>query len=781
MAERYEDKMTLASNEQIFIIQGMDCAGCAKTLERGVAQLKGVQSCEIHFTTERLRVQGDVEREQIVQRVRELGYDVVEPVSDSAAPSTPEQEPRKAPNFLSFMWQRNETRLALLGAILILPGLIFGEILGMHLWWVDLLALAALLVAGWPIARSAWRALSVSRELNINVLMTIAAIGAVAIGATVEAGMVMVLFAIGEALEGYTSARARHAIRSLMEVAPATAIRLKPQAEQTSCSCACSCEHDHEHEHEHSHTHGHSHSLNEERVAISALQIGDIILVRPGERLPMDGLVHAGFSSVNQAPITGESRLIEKRAGDEVFAGSINGEGSIEIEITRLAADNTINRMIRMVEEAQERRAPVQRFVDQFAKYYTPAVVVIALLVATIPPLLFGQPFLNPSPDSFGWLYRALALLVVACPCALVISTPVSVISALSAAARNGVLIKGGAFLEALAKVKAVAFDKTGTLTKGQPSVVEVRSTNCKGSNGQASCPACDDLLALAYAVERRSEHPLAYAIAQAASSRGLVARYAPAEQVTALTGRGVSGLVAGSDVLVGSHSYFDAAIAHDEQQCRAAHADAMAGYTPVLVSVAGSYRGTITLADTVRPSAQEAIAQLKQTGIDNIAMLTGDQRATAHKIAEPLGVTDIRADLLPADKVSAVEALQQQYGPLAMIGDGINDTPALASASVGIAIDAANGGTNQAMETADITLMSDDLRKIPFAIRLSKVAMNTVKTNVIFSIAIKLLFLVLVLAGYGTLWMAVFADVGTSVLVTLNGMRLLRFRDQSA
>lgn len=772
--------MTTAPNEQIFTIHGMDCAGCAKTLERGVAQLKGVQSCEIHFTTERLRVQGEVEREQIVQRVRELGYEVAEPASASPNPSSAEQAPSKLPNFFGFMWQRNETRLALLGALLILPGLIFGEILGMHLWWVDLLALAALLTAGLPIARSAWRAISVSRELNINVLMTIAAIGAVIIGATVEAGMVMVLFAIGEALEGYTSARARHAIRSLMEVAPATAIRLS-SANTCESSCACSCADEHTHEDTHDHAHDHSHTASEERVPISTLQIGDIILVRPGERLPMDGLVHAGFSSINQAPITGESRLIEKQAGDEVFAGSINGEGSIEIEITRLAADNTINRMIRMVEEAQERRAPVQRFVDQFAKYYTPAVVVIALLVAVIPPVFFAQPFLNPTPDSFGWLYRALALLVVACPCALVISTPVSVISALSAAARNGILIKGGAFLEALAKVKAVAFDKTGTLTKGQPAVVEVRSTSCKGSGDQAACPDCDDLLALAYAVERRSEHPLAYAISQAATSRGLVSRYAPAEQVTALMGRGVSGLVAGSDVLVGSHSYFDTAIAHDERQCQAARADAMAGHTPVLVSVAGSYRGTITMSDTVRPSAQTAIAQLKQAGIENVAMLTGDQQATAQRIAEPLGVTDIRADLLPADKVSAVEALQKQYGNLAMVGDGINDTPALATASVGIAIDAANGGTNQAMETADITLMSDDLRKIPFAIRLSKAAMNTVAVNVVFSIVVKLLFLGLVLTGYGTLWMAVFADVGTSVLVTLNGMRLLRFRDQSA
>jgi Zn2+/Cd2+-exporting ATPase len=507
-----------------------------------------------------------------------------------------------------------------------------------------------------------------------------------------------------------------------------------------------------------------------------------VIVVRPGERIPMDGVIRAGASAVNQAPITGESRLVEKEPGAELFAGSINGEGSLEVTVTHLAADNTIARMIRLVEEAQERRAPVQRFVDQFARWYTPAVVVLALLVAALPPLLFGQPFWNPSPEEFGWLYRALALLVVACPCALVISTPVSVVSAMSAAARNGVLIKGGAFLEALSKVRAVAFDKTGTLTAGRPSVVAVRAAACPEPALAAvgHCDACDEVLVLASAVERRSEHPLAHAIVTASAERGLDGRVPAAEGVTALVGRGVVGRVNGQEVLVGSHRHFDRDFAHDARHCAAAVQDAAAGHTPVMVGMGGSYLGTITLSDAVRDSSRAAVAQLKGMGLRAVVMLTGDQQATAERIGADVGVTDVRAELLPEQKVAAVEALQRAYGPIAMVGDGINDTPALATASVGIAIGGAHGGTNQAMETADVTLMSDDLRQLPFALGLSRAAMRTVGVNIALSIGIKLVFLVLVLAGMGTIWMAVLADMGTSLLVTLNGMRLLGYRPAS-
>lgn len=742
--------MSTTDTELTFQIQGLDCANCAQTLEKGVGQLDQVTFCELNFNTEKMRVKGTANRTQIVERVRELGYDVVEPQSQGDT----EASSLQPPNFLQFMWQRHDTRLALLGGVLIVPVIILAELLGMHHPLLDLAALGALFIAGFPIARSAWRAIRINRDININVLMTIAAIGAVFIGEYIEAGTVIVLFALAEALEGYTSGRSRDAIRSLMQVVPNKATRL----------------------------HRHGDQVEESRVMVEDLRVGDRIVVKPGEYIPMDGRVVAGASAVNQAPITGESRLLEKTVEAEVFASSINGEGTLEIEVTRLAADNTISRMIKLVEEAQEKQAPAQRFVDQFARYYTPAVVVLAVLVAVIPPLFWSQPFLNPDPDTFGWLYRGLALLVVACPCALVISTPVSIISAISNAARSGVLIKGGVYLEQLNKVKAIAFDKTGTITAGQPAVVAVRSIRCAAASQPANTPLtapycndCDDLLALASAVERRSEHPIAHAIASKAASLGLQDRYPAADMVTALTGRGVTGRVANREVMIGSHRFFDANIPHSETHCEAADRDAAQGYTPMMVSADGQYLGVLTVADTVRQTSRAAVAKLEQLGLKAVIMLTGDSAATAHNIAQQVGVTDVRAELLPEHKVSAVEALRAQYGPVAMVGDGINDAPALAAADVGIAIGAAYGGTAQAIETADIALMSDDLRRLPFAFQLSRATMRTIYANVILSIGIKLIFLILVLFGMGTMWMAVLADMGTSLLVTLNGTRLLR------
>jgi Cd2+/Zn2+-exporting ATPase len=766
---------TTGAPGQTLHIQGMDCAGCASTVEQGVCNLPGVESVELNFTSEKLQVTGSVSREALIARVRALGYDV----ADSATT----QAPKTTGSFLQFMWQRSATRLALLGALLILPGILLHELLGIAHWLIDLAAFGALLAAGVPIARSAWRALTINRTITINVLMTIAAIGAVIIGAYIEAGMVMVLFAIGEALEGYTSSRARDSIRSLMQVVPATATLLQrsptqPQPDDTigmialepthaaddGCTTGC-CPPS-------------AANTQQQRVPVETLQVGDVILARPGERIPMDGRVLAGESSVNQAPITGESRLIERASGDTVFAGSINGAGALEVEVTHRAEDTTISRLIRMVEEAQEQRAPTQRFIDRFARYYTPTVVVLALLVAIVPPLLFGQPFWNPDADTFGWFYRALALLVVACPCALVISTPVSIVSAISNASRRGVLFKGGAHLETLSRVQTIAFDKTGTLTAGKPAVVQTRTATCHAgcpAAQQAACTDCDDLLALASAVEQRSEHPLAQAIVTAATQRHVQDRYPAASHVTALTGQGVTGQVAGREVLLGNHRSFDAHIPHAPDVCTAATADATAGYTPVLVSADNRYIGTIALADTVRASSREAIAYLQQAGVQRLVMLTGDTASTAQRIGDEVGVTEVQADLLPEDKVEAVRALQQ-HGPVAMVGDGINDAPALAAADVSIAMGGQAGGTAQAMETADITLMRDDLRLLPFALRLSRTTMRTIQTNIVLALGAKLAFLVLVLLGMGTLWMAVLADMGASLLVTLYGVRLLNW-----
>ncbi|MFP4441303.1 MAG: heavy metal translocating P-type ATPase [Chloroflexaceae bacterium] len=763
---------------QTFHIQGMDCAGCARTIEQGVCGLAGVASCELNFTSEKLHITGDVSRETVIARVRALGYEVVEP--DTATQSAP------TGNFFQFLWQRPTTRLALLGALLILPGIILHELLGIEHWLIDLSALAALLSAGVPIARSAWRALIINCAITINLLMTIAAIGAVIIGAYTEAGMVIVLFALGEALEGYTSSRARDSIRSLMQVVPNTAtllrqaqspapsgamggiIPLEPTsgAGGTCTGDACTPA-----------------TPGEQRVSVESLQPGDVILARPGERIPMDGRVIAGDSAVNQAPITGESRLIDKTVGDTLFAGSINGAGALEIEVTHRAEDTTISRLIRMVEEAQEQRAPTQRFIDRFAHYYTPAVVVLALLVAIVPPLFFGQPFWNPDADTFGWFYRALALLVVACPCALVISTPVSLVSAISNAARRGVLVKGGVHLETLSRVRVIAFDKTGTLTAGKPTVIQTRTVACPDgchSEQPDICSDCDDLLALAHAVEQRSEHPLAQAIVNAAAQRQVQDRYPAASQVAALAGRGVRGIVDGQEVLLGSHQVFEKSIPHPAALCAAAGADAAAGYTPVLVGTNNHYLGTITVADTVRDSSRAAIARLRQTHVQHLVMLTGDTAGTAQHIGDAVGVTEVRAGLLPEEKLQAVHELRQQYGPVAMVGDGINDAPALAAADVSIAIGGQAGGTAQAMETADMTLLRDDLRLLPFALSLSRATMRTIQTNIVLALGAKLVFLVLVLLGMGTLWMAVLADMGASVLVTLYGTRLLGWGERA-
>jgi Cd2+/Zn2+-exporting ATPase len=448
-----------------------------------------------------------------------------------------------------------------------------------------------------------------------------------------------------------------------------------------------------------------------------------------------------------------------------------------------------------MVEEAQAQKAPAEKFVDQFARIYTPAVVALAVLVAVVPPILFGAPFL-PSPfgrgdlwptgghggeGDQGWLYRALELLVVACPCALVISTPVVLVSAISNAARNGVLIKGGVYLELLSRVNAIAFDKTGTLTEGRPRVIEVKSVACQPAEKLAAkenCPSCENLLALASAVERRSEHPLAKAVVTAAEQGRVSAAYPAAEDVKAITGKGVIGTVDGRDVLIGSHAYFDQVMPHDRAQCAAVEAAAAQGRTALLVGADDAYLGYITVADAVRESSKRAIAKLKRAGVSSLVMLTGDNAATAATIAAEVGVTEVKANLLPEHKVDVVKALLAEHGTVAMVGDGINDAPALATASLGIAMGA---GTAQALETADIALMGNDLTKLPFAIWLSRAAMRTIKANIAFAVGVKLAFLALVLMGLGTMWLAVLADVGAALVVTLFGMRLLKWTPKPA
>jgi Cd2+/Zn2+-exporting ATPase len=722
---------------KVYRVGNMDCAHCAREVETGVSKLTGVEQVQVDFASGQMTLEGSVPYEVLKQRVEALGKTLEDP--EITGPAASAQPPQRGGviGFWDYLLTRADTRLALVGGAGIVLTLLLSLALGLDENVSGALYTVFMLITVYPIARSGLNGLRINREFNINLLMTIAAVGAVIIGEYLESATVIFLFAIGEALEGYTAERARRSLRGLLDLAPPRAVRLRAGREET--------------------------------VAVEDLHINDILLVRPGERIPMDGVVTAGVSSANQAPITGESMPVSKTVGDTVYAGSINGEGALELRVTALAQDNTLSRIIQLVEEAQSSRAPSQRLIDRFAHYYTPAVVVLALVVATIPPLLFGAPFWD-TPEGHGWFYRALAMLVIACPCALVISTPVTVIAAITAAARRGVLIKGGAHLEALGRVRAVAFDKTGTLTSGQPVVTALHAVDCVGT--PVPCAPCSDVLALAAAVEQRSTHPLAQAIVRAAAEHQVLDHYAPAANVTTLAGQGVQGRVGDRLVTVGSHSLFEQQHPHTAEVCALVDAAEAQGQTAMLLSDGERVRGYIAVADQPRTSSVNAIAELNQMGLTTI-MLTGDNERAAQAVGQAVGVTDVRARLMPEDKVQAVRGLLADFKQVAMVGDGINDTPALAAATVGIAMGGA--GSAQAVETADIALMADDLTQLPAAVRLARLARSLIRQNIALSLGLKAVFLILALLGGVSLWAAVFADVGMSLIVTLNGMRPLR------
>ncbi len=600
-------------------------------------------------------------------------------------------------------------------------------------WTTDLLGGPAMLsMAGFgaaialsmPVpARRAVRAVQ-RRSLDINVLMVIAVAGALLLGEWFEAASVVWLFGIAQWLEGWSQSRARRAIRQLLALAPATASVRRG---------------DHEVE-----------------VPLDDVRIGDVVVVRPGGRVPVDGRVLAGYSAIDQSPVTGESWPIDKSPDDEVFAGTINGAGTLEIETTREASGSTLARVAALVEQAQAQRAPVQRWVDRFARRYTPAVVGLAVIVAVVPPFVTG------TYDFATWIYRALALLVVACPCALVISTPVSIVAALTAAARAGVLVKGGAHLEQLGTVTCVALDKTGTLTSGLISVADVFAIDGESTHG---------VLAAAAGLEHGSEHPI---------GRAIVA-HARAEQVAvvagggyrALPGLGAEAVVGATSVLVGSHRLFE-----ERQLCSPslhAHVEVVEarGRTPVLVGVDGAGVGVLGLVDEMRDSGRGVVAALRAVGVTHVALLTGDREAVARQIGEAVGVDEVHGHLLPEDKVAHVRALRSRVGPVAMVGDGINDAPALAAADVGIAMGVA--GTDVAIETADVALLTNDLGVLARAIGIARATRRTIRVNVGLALGLKLAFVALAVGGLATLWMAVLADTGASLLVTANSLRLLR------
>ena len=582
---------------------------------------------------------------------------------------------------------------------------------------------AAIILGGWSVAPKAWYSVRRLRP-DMNLLMAIAVVGAVGIGEWFEAGTVAFLFAVSLALEAWSVGRSRRAVETLMALAP-TLARVRAA----------------------------DGSLVETDPAQVA--VGAHLLIKPGERVPLDGRVTAGASAINQAPITGESVPVEKETGSPVFAGTINGDGALEVEVTKAATDSTLARIVQMVGEAQRRRAPSEQWVERFARVYTPSVLVLAVVVALGPPLVLGAPW-------SVWFYRSLVLLVIGCPCALVISTPVTIVAGLAAAARNGVLVKGGMFLEAPARLRAIAFDKTGTLTRGTPVVTAV--VPLEGYD-EAS------LLERIAGLEARSDHPLARAVLVYAAERGIVPL--PAEDFRSVQGKGAIGRVGGKIYWLGSHRYLE----ERGQETAAVHdrLDAMTreGLTAVVVGTEDHVCGFVTIADAVRPDAREALDRLRRTGIRHIVMLTGDNNATARAIGTDTGVDEVFAELLPEDKVAVIERLVATYGQVGMVGDGVNDAPAMARASIGIAMGAA--GSDTAIETADIALMTDDLTKLAWLVGHSRRALSIIRQNIGLSLCIKAIFVVLTFGGVASLWAAIAADMGVSLLVISNALRLLR------
>ncbi|BET09724.1 heavy metal translocating P-type ATPase [Pandoraea sputorum] len=592
-----------------------------------------------------------------------------------------------------------------------------------HSPWVGAMVVAAILACGLPTLKKGWIALR-HFTLNIHFLMSLAVIGAMFIGQWPEAAMVIVLFALSEKLEAASLTRARRAVEALMRLAPDQA-----SVQQTDGTWA--------------------------DVPAATLAVGARVRARPGERIAIDGVIEEGASALNQASITGESVPVDKTVGDDVYAGSINESGLIVYRTTVAPGDTTLARIVRIVETAQQQRSPTQRFVDKFSRIYTPAVVLCALLVAIVPPLAFGLAW---SP----WIYKALVMLVIACPCALVISTPVTVVSGLTAAARAGILIKGGAFLESGRLIRAVALDKTGTLTRGEPRLTDV--VPLRGTSR-------DEALTLAAALDAQTTHPIARAVVEGHAQAGL-GTLPSVTDFEALVGMGVKGRVGETLYYLGNHRLIESlGVCNAEVEAELTRLEAQARTAIVLASETQAL-AVLAVADTLREESREAIAQLTKMGVRTV-MLTGDNRATAQVIGEQSGVSDVRAEMLPEDKWQAVSSLREKYGHVGMVGDGINDAPALASADVGFAMGVT--GTDSALETADVTLMDDDLRKLPAFLALSQRSATVLKQNIAVALGIKAVFFALAVMGLASLWMAVFADVGASLLVIANGMRLLR------
>lgn len=691
-----------------FRLENLTCASCAAKFEKNVQALSTVEEASVNFGASKISVVGRVTVGEIEAAGAFDGITVVTEKTDRLEKPIP-------------FYKRKENIVTILSLAFLLIGAVLSFVHEETYPPAIVFFAISIAVGGAGMFKTGIQNL-VRLDFDMKTLMTIAIIGAVIIGEWREGAVIVFLFAVSEALEAYSMNKARQSIRSLMDIAPAAAMVKR----------------------------------GGEFVEIPTEQIvpGDLLIVKPGEKIAMDGIVSTGYSTINQAAITGESVPVVKEQGDEVFAGTINEEGALEVKVTKLVEDTALAKIIHLVEEAQAEKAPSQKFVDRFAKYYTPAIMIIALLIAVVPPLL--------GADWHTWVYQGLAVLVVGCPCALVVSTPVAIVTAIGNAARHGVLIKGGIHLEETGHLNAIAFDKTGTLTKGYP---EVSNFSVIDENKKAS------LLRAVAVVESLSQHPLAKAIVN----------YAKAEDVgdsevtgfQSLTGKGAYGEVEGEKYTIGSLQWIASLTTIPQEETEHVQALQHEGKSVMAIMQGDQYAGYIAVADPIREESSALLRKLKEIGIRHTVMLTGDDERTGKAIGNALHMTDVRAGLMPEDKLRVIQELQGTYGRVAMVGDGINDAPALAESTVGIAMGGA--GTDAALETADIALMADDLEKLPYTISLSRKTLRIIKENIMFALGLKIIALLLIIPGWLTLWIAIFADMGATILVVLNSLRLLR------
>ena len=707
---------TAPQGQAVYLIEKMDCPTEEGLLRKALEGMPGVKALNFNLMGRMLTVSHDLaDLAPVTTAIERLG---MAPVLQS----TSDPEPSAPRDFGTSISRGQWIRMAVSGVLALgAEAMVFAGASEAS-WPIILACLVAISLGGVETLKKGWIALK-TRSLNMNLLMTVAVIGAALIGQWPEAAVVIWLFGIAEMIEALSLDRARNAIRKLMDLAPENALVRQPDGQWRE-------------------------------VKADSVPLGSVVRVRPGERIALDGEVVAGQSSVNQAPITGESMPVEKTAGATVFAGTINERGTLEFRVTSRKGETTLDRIARSVQEAQGQRAPTQRFVDKFASIYTPAVFAVALAVAVIPPFAFGQPW-------FEWVYKALVMLVIACPCALVISTPVTVVSGLAAAARRGILVKGGLYLEQGRHLKSVALDKTGTLTHGRPSLTDVIPLR-----GQPT----EEVLRIAASIDALSEHPVATAIVA-----GYNQPHAQVGNFEAIPGRGVKGNVDGDVYYVGNHRLIKElglSTLEIETQLDALENEAK---TVVLLATDQQVLALLAVADTVRDTSRQAIAELRSLGIEPV-MLTGDNSKTAQAVAAQVGITDAKGELLPQDKLLAIEGLLAR-GPVGMVGDGVNDAPALAKSSIGFAMGAA--GTDTAIETADVALMQDNLRKLPEFIRLSQRVAGILTANIVFALGTKAVFMALAFTGHASLWLAILADMGASLAVVFNGMRLLRSSEE--